>query len=215
VELLETRGDDPRPLDRESVDVAQRAQLIAQLRTSYERADGATVAPIFTRLRAYRRELKRRGIAQHEVFLSMHPLQALFFTLRELELLVVGGAIVIAGLLQHGLGLVIDRALTKKLSADLDHWASNAIFYGFAIFPLTWLLGIALTWTLASPRWALLYAATIPFTLLYTTMWIPRAAGALRRARTFVRFLFDREAQRQLQTEGRELIAQIEKAAPR
>jgi 1-acyl-sn-glycerol-3-phosphate acyltransferase len=211
-ELLETRGDDPKPLDRESLDVAHRAQLIDRLRADYERADRDRVASIFAAMRAYRRDLRRRGIAQHEVYLSMHPLQALFFALRELELLIVGGAIVAVALVQHGVALLADRALTKILSVDLDHWASNAIFYGFAIFPLTWIAGIAAVWKLASPRWALAYAALLPFTLLYTMMWLPRAAGAMRRARTFFRFLVDRDAQRELQERGRALIGAVEDA---
>jgi glycerol-3-phosphate O-acyltransferase/dihydroxyacetone phosphate acyltransferase len=208
-ELLETRGEDPKPLDQEETAVAARARLIAQLRDAYEHADRETVLPLFAAMRAYRRDLRRYGIAPAEVYLSMHPAQAMFFVVRELELLIVGGAIVAVGLLQHGLALLLDRTLTKALSTDLDHWASNAIFYGLAIFPLTWIVGLIAVWVLGSPMWALAYTVLLPFTLVYTMMWWPRAASAMRRARTFMRFLFDRGAQRDLQQRGRALIATI------
>jgi hypothetical protein len=126
-------------------------------------------------------------------------------------LLVAGSVIVAVALVQHGLAFAIDRALTRKLSVDLDHWASNAIFYGFAIFPLTWIAGIAVAWILGSPLVALLYTLLLPYTLLYFVLWQERAGRAVRRARTFLRFLFRRGLQRDLQQRGRALIVQIER----
>jgi glycerol-3-phosphate O-acyltransferase/dihydroxyacetone phosphate acyltransferase len=208
-ELLDTRGEDPRPLDQEERAYAARTRLIAELRDGYEKTDRERVSSVIAELRRYRRDLRRLGIAQHEVFLSMHPLRALFFTIRELELLIVGGVIAAAGAVQHGVAFAMDRLLTKKLSVDLDQFASNAIFYGFAIFPLIWACGIAAAWTLGSWRWALAYVLAIPFTLLYTILWSDRIVRAARRARTFFLFLFRRGAQRELQTRGRELIAHI------
>ena len=209
-ELLETRGDDPRPLDQERVDYPSRARLLEALRADYERIDRDRVAGIVTDLRSYRRDLRRLGIAQHEVYLSMNPAQAAFFVVREVELLVMGSIIAAAGLVQNGVGLLADRLLTKKLSVDLDHWASNAIFYGFAIFPIVWIGGIAVVAALASWKWALLYAVAAPFTLLYDIVFFDRGRRALRRARTFLRFLFRRGLQRDLQARGRALIAAIE-----
>jgi glycerol-3-phosphate O-acyltransferase/dihydroxyacetone phosphate acyltransferase len=208
-ELLDTRGEDPRPLDQEERAYAARTRLIAELRDGYEKADRERVSSVIAELRRYRRDLRRLGIAQHEVFLSMHPLRALFFTIRELELLIVGGVIAAAGAVQHGVAFAIDRLLTKKLSVDLDQFASNAIFYGFAIFPLVWVCGIAAAWVLGSWRWALAYALAIPFTLLYTILWSDRIVRAARRARTFFLFLFRRGTQRELQERGRGLIARI------
>jgi glycerol-3-phosphate O-acyltransferase/dihydroxyacetone phosphate acyltransferase len=216
-ELLATRGEDPRPLDQESVPVAERAALLDALRADYERASSdsegrARIAALYASLRAYRRDLRRLGIAQHEVYLSMHPAQAAFFVLRELELLVAGAAIVLAGLVQHGLAFAADRLLTRKLSVDLDQFASNAIFYGYVLFSLTGLIGIALAWTLGSPWIAAVYTLLLPFTLLYLVLWQDRAARMLRRARTFFRFLIHRGLQRDLQQRGRALIAQIQEA---
>jgi hypothetical protein len=142
----------------------------------------------------------------------MHPAQALFFVFREVELLVAGAVFFTIGVVQHGVAFALDRALTRKLSVDLDHWASNAIFYGFAIFPLTWLIGIALVARLASPMWALAYALALPFTLVYTIHYFDRAGRAVRRARTFLRFVFNRGLHRTLQQRGHELLAQIEEA---
>ena len=142
----------------------------------------------------------------------MHPLQALFFTIRELELLLAGGAIAAVGALQHGAAFLLDRLVTKKTSVDLDHWASNAIFYGFAIFPLVTLAGTAIVATLAGWRWALAYALAAPFTLVYSIRWSERIARATRRARTFFTFLVRRGLQRDLQQRGRALIDTISRA---
>ena len=209
-ELLATRGEDPKPLDQESLSVADRARLLEELRVAYDGADRDRIAGIHASLRAYHRDLRRLGIAQHEVYLSMHPAQAAFFALRELELLVAGAAIVAIALVQHGLAFAADRALTRKLSVDLDHWASNAIFYGFVIFPLTWIAGIALALMYGSPLLAAVYALLLPYTLLYFVLWQERAGRALRRARTFLRFVFHRSLQRELQERGRSLIADID-----
>ena len=51
-ELLATRAEDPRPLDREASDFAVRAKRIAELRDAYERADAADVAGVVGELRA-------------------------------------------------------------------------------------------------------------------------------------------------------------------
>jgi len=208
-DLVTTRAADPPPLDARPRRYADRARLLQELQVDYERADRDAVASLFRDLRAYRRDLHRLGIAPEEVWLSMHPARAAFFLLRELELLGVGALLFAVGLVQHGAPLLVDRVLTRKLSKDLDHWASNAIFYGFAIFPLFWLIGIALTATLASPLWALAYAALLPFTLLYTILYWQRAAGAFRRARTFLLFVFRRGLQRDLKTRGTRLIEAI------
>ena len=209
-DLVASQAADPPPLDAAPRRYADRARLLQELQVDYARADRGAVAALFRDLRTYRRDLRRMGIAPEEVWLSMHPARAAFFMLRELELLVAGSLLFALGIVQHGAPLVIDRALTKKLSKDLDHWASNAIFYGFAIFPLFWLTGIVLVATLASPRWALAYAALLPFTLIYTILFSQRAAGAFRRARTFLLFLFRHGLQRELQVRGVALLQSIE-----
>jgi 1-acyl-sn-glycerol-3-phosphate acyltransferase len=211
-ELLATGGADPRPLDQETLSVAERARLLDELRVAYDGADRDRVASIHAQLRVYHRDLRRLGIAQHEVYLSMHPAQAAFFALRELELLLAGSAIVAVALVQHGLAFLADVALTRKLSVDLDHWASNAIFYGFVIFPLTWIAGIAAAWHYGSPWIALAYALLLPYTLAYFVLWQERIGRAVRRARTFLRFVFRRGLQRDLQQRGRALITQIQEA---
>ncbi|HKO02151.1 MAG TPA: 1-acyl-sn-glycerol-3-phosphate acyltransferase [Thermoanaerobaculia bacterium] len=213
-ELVATRGEEPRAIDQEESDYRDRARLLGELRDDYEHADREQLAPLVNDLRAYRRELRRHAIAQREIFLSMHPAQAIFFVFREVELLVAGAVFFAVGVVQHGVAFVVDRALTLKLSVDLDHWASNAIFYGFAIFPVTWLIGIGLVAHFASWPWALAYALAIPFTLIYTVLYFERAGRAVRRARTFLRFVFDRRLHRDLQQRGRELLHRIEEARP-
>ncbi|MCU1349675.1 MAG: hypothetical protein JWO56_2705 [Acidobacteria bacterium] len=209
-DLVTTRAADPPPLDAEPRRYADRARMLQELQVDYATADRAGVAALFRDLRAYRRDLRRLGISAEEVWLSMHPARAAFFVLREVELLAAGALLFAIGVVQHGAPLLVDRLLTRALSKDLDHWASNAIFYGFAIFPLFWLIGIALTAALASPWWALAYAAALPFTLLYTILYSQRATGALRRVRTFFKFLFLRGVQRDLQTRGRALLGAID-----
>jgi len=208
-ELLETRGEDPDPLDLESHPYAPRTRVLEEMRNVYEKADRARVAELHREVNAYRRDLRRLGITQHEVFLSMHPLRAFFFVIRELELLIVGSVIAVAGAIQHGVAFALDSMLTKKLSVDLDHWASNAIFYGFAIFPLLWIAGIFTIWKIVSWQWAVAYLLMIPFTLVYLILWSERVVRAGRRARTFLIFLVRRRLHRELQRRGRALITQI------
>jgi hypothetical protein len=208
--LLSTRASDPPPLDAEPRRYADRARLLGALRVDYEHADRDRVAALFREMRDYRKELRALGIEPEEVWLSMNPARAAFFVLRELELILAGSAIFAAGVIQHGPAFLADRALTRRLSVDLDHWASNAIFYGLAIFPMVWMAGIALVATLGSKWWALAYTALIPYTLLYTVLFWQRAAGAVRRARTFLTFLFRRGLQPDLQHRGRLILDEID-----
>jgi len=208
-DLVTTRAADPPPLDSQPRQYADRARMLQELQVDYKRANPVAVGSLFRELRQYRRDLRRLGIGAEEVWLSMHPGRAAFFVLRELELLAVGAVLFAIGVVQHGAPFLVDRLLTKALSKDLDHWASNAIFYGFAIFPLFWLAGIAVTAALTSPWWALAYAASLPFTLVYTILYSHRVKGAVRRARTFLTFLFRRGLQRDLQARGQRLIDAI------
>ena len=189
---------------------------LARLREGYRQLEtnhSDEIGPIIERISAYRRELKSRGISPVEVNVSRNPLRVVYFLVRELELMVLGAPIALAGLVAFGGGYAIVRAIAQKLSVDKDHWASNVIYPSLAIFPILLLVELGLVWWLLPAFWAVVCTIALPYSLYYTVLYFDHVGDAWRRASTFLYFLFRPGIQSSLKNEAGQILAEIDRLA--
>lgn len=211
-EVLATRGLPPAPLGREDRSLAEHVALVERLLDGYERlkrSRSEEIDALRDRVLAYRRELRRLGIAPSEVYLSMGAGRAARFVLREGAILLGALPLSACGLALHLAPALAVRAVARKLSKKKDHWASNTILPGVAIFPLWYALALAAAWIALPPLWAAAATLLLPASGLAAVAYLDRAGGAFRRARTFLAFLFHPELRRRLADEGSAIIAEI------
>jgi glycerol-3-phosphate O-acyltransferase/dihydroxyacetone phosphate acyltransferase len=211
-EIVATGGKAPPPLGGREPSTAEWFHLVSRLQAGYRallerRRD--EVDALSARIRAYRRELRRRGIDASEVYLPMHAGRALLFVVREAELLMVGLPLTIFGILSHIVPAFIVRWIARAMSRDKDQWASNTVYPGLVVFALFYALQLSLAWRLLPTPWAALYTVALPYTGYYTLLYRDRAGGVVARVRAFVSFLFDRDRQERLAREGRKIIARV------
>jgi hypothetical protein len=161
-------------------------------------------------VRRYHGQLRRLGISPEEVYLEMSAGPAALFLVREAEMLLIGLPLALAGTLLYVLPYLLVRALTRRLSTERDHWATNAVVIGLVVFPLAMIVEIAAAWRLLAWPWAAAATALVPYAGFYVILYRDRAGGVLRRSRTFLRFLFSPRVHARLEKEGRDIIASIE-----
>jgi 1-acyl-sn-glycerol-3-phosphate acyltransferase len=211
-EILRTGGEMPRPLGQDADSVADWFRLIGALQAGYRallHAHPDVVKTLSARVRRYRTQLRRGGIAPHEVYLPLHTGRAALFVLREVELLVVGAPLALLGALFHLPAYLAVRALARALSRDRDQWASNVVYPSLVLFPLTCVAEMALALALLPIGFALLVTLLVPYTGLVALLYAERTGSALRRTQTFLRFWAEPVTQETLAREGREIVAAI------
>lgn len=217
-EIVSTRGNEPAPLGREQVQVANWFALLERLQAGYRplrERHREEIEELAARIRRYRSELKRAGIDPAEVYLPLHLGKAFLFMVRELELTIVGAPLALFGAMNHVIPYLIVKKIAKALSKDKDHWASNVVYPSFVVFPLCYILQLASVWLLFPKIWAFLYTLMLPYSGYYCLLYGERAARALRRTRTFFSFLAAPARQRRLADEGRAIIAHVQELQAR
>ncbi len=214
-EVVATGGHEPLALGREEeARLGRRVRWIQTLQAAYRELRGRrpeAVAALERRVREYRTELQRLAITPGEVYLPMTAGRAAFFVLRELELSFIGLPAAACGWLNHLLPYQLTKIFARKMSRDEDQFASNAVFVGVAVFPLFYVLQIAVaSWLL--PAWAaVLYAVALPYSGAVALLYRDRVGSIRRRTGVFLRFLFRPQVQRRLAEEGRAIIAEVER----
>jgi 1-acyl-sn-glycerol-3-phosphate acyltransferase len=211
-EIMASGGTAPVPLGWAQRPLAQDFQLLKRLQAGYRmlvESQPVAVGALSKRVRQYRSELKRLGIDPHEVYLPMHYGKALFFLVRELELLAIGAPLALLGAINHLAPYWIVRTIARALSRDKDHWATNVVYPSFVVFPLCYALQIAAAWWLLPGFWAVLYAIALPYTGAVALLYGDRAGSTWRRLRTFLYFFRNKSRQEELAREGRDIIASI------
>ncbi|MGQ9590384.1 MAG: 1-acyl-sn-glycerol-3-phosphate acyltransferase [Planctomycetota bacterium] len=164
-EVLATRGLPPAPLGREERSLGEHVALVERLLQGYERLTGPhanKIDALRDRVSAYRRELRRLGIAPREVYLPMDARRAARFVLREGAILLGALPVSSVGIALHLAPALAVRAVARKLSKKKDHWASNTILPGVAIFPLWYAVAIAAAWISLPPLWAAAATLLLP-----------------------------------------------------
>jgi glycerol-3-phosphate O-acyltransferase/dihydroxyacetone phosphate acyltransferase len=217
-EIISTHGNEPAPLGRDRVQVADWFALLERLQAGYRplrERHQEEIEELAARIRHYRAELKRAGVDPAEVYLPLHPGKAFLFVVRELELMIVGAPLALFGAVNHVIPYLIVKKIARTLSKDKDHWASNVVYPSFVVFPLCYILQLAAAWLLLPQLWAFLYTLMLPYTGYYCLLYTERAARAFRRTRTFFSFLARPARQRRLADEGRAIIGQVQELQER
>jgi 1-acyl-sn-glycerol-3-phosphate acyltransferase len=211
-EIVATRGERPTSLGRDDDGTVRYFQLVSRLQSGWEQLIHScpeVVERLGSRIRAYRKQLRWAGITPSEVFLQLTYGRAAFFLFRELELMIIGGPMALFGLINHAIPYQIVKQFAKKLSRDKDHWASNAIYPSFVVFPFFYAVQLGIAWWLLPRFWAIIYTIALPYTGYYAVLYGDRFRRAWRRARTFIRFVLRPSEQQQLAAEGREIVEEI------
>lgn len=211
-EIVATQGDMPQPLGQDARPVAEWFRLLARLQAGYQTlrtSHREDLEILIERIRRYRRALDDRGIDSAEVYLPIHWRRALFFLVREMELVLFGSPLALFGIINHIIPYLIIKRLARMLSKDKDHWASNTVYPGFLIFPLFYFLQLGIAWIVLPAFWAALYTVALPYTGYHALLYRDRIGSTLRRTRTFVHFLRHPADQAELAQEGREILARI------
>jgi 1-acyl-sn-glycerol-3-phosphate acyltransferase len=211
-EIVATRAERPKSLGQDDDVTADYFRLVARLQAGWDRLNQSSPEIpqlLARRIRAYRKQLRRAGITPSEVFLQLNFGRAAFFLFRESELMIIGGPLALFGVINHAAPYFVVKQIAKKLSRDKDHWASNAIYPSFVVFPFFYLVQLAAAWLLLPKLWATIYTIALPYTGYYAVLYGDRFKRAWRRARTFVRFAMHPAEQQRLATEGREIVAEI------
>ena len=217
-EIVTTGAAAPPPLGAADRAVADWFRLVGRLQAGYRRLkqdDPETIRDLTARIRAYRAELKRARIAPEEVYLPIHFGRAAFFVVRELELTVVGAPLAFLGAVNHVIPYQIVKQLARALSTDKDHWASNVVYPGLAVFPLCYVVQLAAAWWFLPAFWAGVYTVALPYTGYYALFYGDRLGRSWRRTVTFLRFLVRRQDQERLAAEGRAIVGQIRELGTR
>jgi hypothetical protein len=212
-ELLATHGEAPPELGlRAPPELSEQLRLIHALQAGYEQLKQTLpdrLTSLEGRIRHHQAELEHHAVEPREVFLKMHSGRAAFFVLRELELVLLGAPIAFWGLLNHLPPLLAVRALAGSITQEEDQYATNVIFISVAVFPLFYILLIALAALFLSPGWLLLYLISVPYAGAYAIGWFDRVRGAFRRSRGYLLWRRRPELQQRLVEDGRDIITEI------
>jgi 1-acyl-sn-glycerol-3-phosphate acyltransferase len=212
-DILATGGEAPSELGlRPRPRLSEQVRLVHALQRGCEalrKTEGDRLDVLEERVGTYCAELSELGVAPHEVYLRMDVGRAVFFVLRELELMVLGLPIALWGLLNHLPSFLVVRGMTRKMAREEDEVASNAIFLSLPVFAFFYIVQISLAAQWLSPGWLLLYMASLPYTGTYALGWFDRVRGALRRSRSYLRWRIKPDLQSRLAAEGREIISEI------
>ena len=202
--LMEYRPEGPEPLDRVRVfDAGTHVDLVHRLQFGAHRLrarDPALFESLTEESTAIANELRELGVEPHEVSLSMHIGRVALFILRELEILLVGAPLALAGAIVGFVPYQVTRRLVRLLSEDEDHPASNAVFLSIPIF-LTWWLMIGIAALFFGVGWFLVVTVGAPFTGLVYLGYRDRSGGMVRRVRSFL--LWRREPDTRARLESR------------
>ncbi len=211
-DIVATDGMAPAPLGWQEKPLAEWFSLLRRLQAGYrqvQQTQPAQVEALSQRVRAYRAELKRQDIAPSEVYLPLHAGKALFFAIREVELLLIGAPLALLGAVNHAVPYFVVRTLARALSTDKDHWATNVVYPSLVVFPFFYVLQIGAAWICLPAMWAFLYTVSLPYSAAVALLYGDRFQATWRRLKTFVYFWRHPDRQRILAEEGKGIIAEI------
>jgi glycerol-3-phosphate O-acyltransferase / dihydroxyacetone phosphate acyltransferase len=211
-EIVATQGVAPPPLGWKERPIAQWFALLRRLQQGYrilQESRPAEIEAVTQHVRRYRSELKRLTIDPGEVYLPIHWAKAMFFVVRELELLVIGAPLALYGAVNHLTPYLLVKTIAQCISKDKDHWATNVIYPSLLIFPLFYLLQIGAAWFFLPMGWATLYTLSLPYSAAVAILYGDRLRASWRRFKTFLYLWRHPERQRELADEGQAIIAAI------
>jgi glycerol-3-phosphate O-acyltransferase / dihydroxyacetone phosphate acyltransferase len=195
-------GDPDAPLAAK-IDVARRADAIRQ------RLDrGELPAPLEVRVRhvqrrlfSLRRTATKLGIRLDDVALDTGLPAAGRFIVRELLLAAVGVPLAVWGRLNHFLPFTLATWLGERTSTARSQLAMHTIVLGVVLIPVFYAVQTLLSWRLAGPWWAALYAVSLVPSASWDLRYTERLRQLRRRALAWRHFREDPGLQDKLRGE--------------
>lgn len=211
-EIAETGGRAPARLGRAGPLLGDRARLLERLRRGYRLLASAAaedLAPLVEAVAAYRRRLRRLGIAPAEVYLPIDAPRAARFVVREAAVGLAGLVPALWGIAAHALPAAAVAAIARAMARRNRELPTSVVFTALVVVPAWYaLLAAALLAALPWPA-ALALLGLAPPCGLIALLWLGRMAAALRRAATFVRFVRRPALQEALAAEGRAILERM------
>jgi glycerol-3-phosphate O-acyltransferase/dihydroxyacetone phosphate acyltransferase len=177
------------------------ARRIEELTTRLPFADAALrehADQLVRRLDAVQRVAAKHGVLIEDVGISLGPLRAIRFVVRESWLLAIGGPIALWGRVNHWLPLRATRLIAMRSVDSAADPAMRTLVAGTAFVLLTYLAQTAVVSAVWSPIVGLAYLVSLPIAADINFYLSDRLARAAYRARAFVRFRQDPELHQRL-----------------
>lgn len=150
------------------------------------------------RLDAVQRVAAKHGILIEDVGITLGPLRAARFIVRESWLLVIGGPIALWGRVNHWLPFRAARLVAMRSVDSAADPAMRTLVAGTAFVLLTYLAQTAVVSAIWSPLAALGYLVSLPLAADINFYLSDRLSRAAYRARAFLRFRRDPELHQRL-----------------
>jgi 1-acyl-sn-glycerol-3-phosphate acyltransferase len=146
----------------------------------------ADTGPVLADASALRRDARRRHISVEDLLVPLSRWRALLFTLRELELLLIGLLPALWGALNYLPSVLALCYETRRVPRLEDQWATHFVIPALIVLPIFALIQTALVAALVSPLAAALYLATLPYFARVSLHYSDRARAAWRRAQSYL-----------------------------
>lgn len=213
-EVLITGGLKPKRIGRRRTTVAQRQSLVMLMKERYDilkvKKPGE-IEKLRLRLTRYRSELKQLGLEPAEIYIVLNVWRATLFMIRELAVIVWGFPFAAWGALNHFIPYQLVRLVALRFSREKDQVATNVVFTGVVIFPIFYLAQITVAWLYLPTLWAGSYTLTLPFFGYLALLYRDRVGAILQRGRAFMKFLWTPGLQKNLISEGRSIIEDLQR----
>ena len=211
--LIEGASDGAARIDQVApLNASQRANLVQRLQAGLawlRLHHAARLHHLSAESTKLRHDLQRVGVSPTELWLLMQWGRAAFFTIREIEITLVGAPLAAWGWINFLPAYLLTRTLVRRMSRDEDHWASNAVFVSIPIFSLwTLLLAIPLLLFVPAP-WNWIWLASLPLAAAIALHYRDRTAGAWQRIGAFMRFRTHPDLQHKLQDRVARFVAEL------
>lgn len=205
-QLFQNSSLEPTPLDQywhfpeNHIDVRQEFIRQYQLHNA-----DPQVQVVKKEVEGLKRLLERKDIPLDEINLPMRFWDAVFFTVREVEMAVVGGLWFLVGLLLNGLPLLLTRIAVKLTAKDEDHWATHYLFFGASIWMVyAMVLGVLFPFPLG-----LFLECIALFFLFFAVRFFFRFHRIIKRSKTFMVFLLHPSIKKEIQDRTGSIVQKL------
>jgi 1-acyl-sn-glycerol-3-phosphate acyltransferase len=160
-------------------------------------------------LEAYSKELREVGLSSAQLDNAYPASVVVRFVLREGFALFVGTPLALVGVAVHWIPYQATGAVVKRLQRTDEEEATDKIFAGLVLFPIAWLLELALAYALGGRLAALVVALSLLPLGFFAIAWRDRLGHVAREAQAFLQFLRDRGVAGRLREKRRALGAEL------
>lgn len=208
-EIWQKNNGEPRPLGVANpipADAIRVTQTIAG--HYYQFKELPQIQELESLVFQFRKRMKQYRLNVEELYLPIHLRKALFFLFRECELLILGMPLFLIGLIGHIVPLGVLMMGVRKISDDLDQWASNYLFGGLGLFGVYYLL-IAVIGLFFHPVLTMVVLGILAYSGYFAIQYTMRFKETFQRAKTFLTFVFYPGLRNELHEECRIIVCKM------